>query len=204
MSHFKFKELDRQADELEAQIKAWHRASEVSCNLENVPGIGPITASGLVATISDTKNFDGCVTAGQSVDDEDLRPRPGLDHVGLGAIRDLETHSRLENEPSSIGQFGFQLAFDAQQDMTSLTPVVRHVARAVFHHPHAHVPEVAGSPGRYSRFALVFCGRNGGPVGGSKRDVFNLHLMSALKATRIRKLECLKPRADRSGSCRPC
>jgi len=57
MDHLK--ELDRQVDELEAQIKAWHRASEASCKLEKVPGIGPITASALVATIGDAKNFDG-------------------------------------------------------------------------------------------------------------------------------------------------
>jgi len=57
MDHLK--ELDRQVDELEAQIKSWHRASDASCKLEKVPGIGPITASALVATIGDAKNFDG-------------------------------------------------------------------------------------------------------------------------------------------------
>ena len=57
MDHLK--ELDRQVDELEAQIKVWHRASHASCKLEKVPGIGPITASALVATIGDAKNFDG-------------------------------------------------------------------------------------------------------------------------------------------------
>lgn len=56
MDHLK--ELDRQVDELEAQIKSWHRASHASCKLEKVPGIGPITASALVATIGDAKNFD--------------------------------------------------------------------------------------------------------------------------------------------------
>jgi transposase len=50
-------ELDRQATELEAQILAWHRSSELSRKLEAVPGIGPITASALVATIGDAKNF---------------------------------------------------------------------------------------------------------------------------------------------------
>ena len=57
MDHLK--ELDRQVSELEAQIKAWHRASDASCKLERIPGIGPITASALVATIGDAKNFDG-------------------------------------------------------------------------------------------------------------------------------------------------
>ncbi|CAE6850689.1 IS110 family transposase ISBcen3 [Paraburkholderia nemoris] len=56
MDHLK--ELDRQAGELEVQIRAWHRANEASCKLEKIPGIGPITASALVATIGDAKNFD--------------------------------------------------------------------------------------------------------------------------------------------------
>ena len=51
------KELDRQVNELEAQIKAWHRASLESRRLETIPGIGPITASALVATIGDARNF---------------------------------------------------------------------------------------------------------------------------------------------------
>lgn len=52
------KELDRQVGELEAQIVRWHRSSELSSKLIKVPGIGPITASALVATIGDAKNFD--------------------------------------------------------------------------------------------------------------------------------------------------
>ncbi|HHG6361695.1 TPA: IS110 family transposase, partial [Streptococcus pneumoniae] len=51
------KELDKQVHELERQIKAWHKANEASCRLEKVAGIGPITASALVATIGDAKNF---------------------------------------------------------------------------------------------------------------------------------------------------
>ena len=34
------KVLDRQVNELEAQIKAWHRGSELSRKLEKIPGIG--------------------------------------------------------------------------------------------------------------------------------------------------------------------
>lgn len=56
MEHLK--ELDRQVDELDAKIKEWHRASEASRKLEKVPGIGPVTASALIATIGDAKNFD--------------------------------------------------------------------------------------------------------------------------------------------------
>lgn len=53
------KELDRQVDELEGKIQAWHRSSDLSRKLAMVPGIGPITASALVASIGDAKNFDG-------------------------------------------------------------------------------------------------------------------------------------------------
>ncbi len=52
------KVLQEQVDQIEVQIKAWHRASEASQRLEKVPGIGPLTASALVASIGDAKNFD--------------------------------------------------------------------------------------------------------------------------------------------------
>jgi transposase len=52
------KELDRQVQELELQIQVWHRANEASRQLAQIPGIGPITASALVASIGDAKSFD--------------------------------------------------------------------------------------------------------------------------------------------------
>ena len=51
------KELDRQVGELEVQIQLWHRENEASRNLAEIPGIGPITASALVASIGDAKSF---------------------------------------------------------------------------------------------------------------------------------------------------
>jgi transposase len=52
------KELDRQVHELEDQIQVWHRANDASRKLAEIPGIGPITASALVASIGDAKSFD--------------------------------------------------------------------------------------------------------------------------------------------------
>jgi len=52
-----FKELDRQTGELEREIKLWHREHEASRKLERIPGIGPITASALVASVGDAKSF---------------------------------------------------------------------------------------------------------------------------------------------------
>ena len=56
LEHLKL--LHRQVEEIEAQIKAWHRANEASQRLEKVPGIGPLTATALVATVGDAKNFE--------------------------------------------------------------------------------------------------------------------------------------------------
>lgn len=50
-------ELQQQAKELETEIIQWHRHNELSRKLEAIPGIGPITASALVATVGDAKNF---------------------------------------------------------------------------------------------------------------------------------------------------
>ena len=51
------KELDRQVQELEVQIQLWHRSSAASRKLAEIPGIGPITASALVASVGDATNF---------------------------------------------------------------------------------------------------------------------------------------------------
>ena len=49
--------LDRHVTELERQITGWHKSEERSRKLEKVPGIGPLTASALVATIGDATAF---------------------------------------------------------------------------------------------------------------------------------------------------
>ncbi|WP_028208285.1 IS110 family RNA-guided transposase [Paraburkholderia nodosa] len=51
------KEFDRQVHEIESQIVAWHRMNDDSRKLAKLPGIGPITASAMVASIGDAKSF---------------------------------------------------------------------------------------------------------------------------------------------------
>jgi transposase len=52
------KEFDRQVADLEPQIQAWHRGSELSRRLKRILGIGPLTASASVASITDARSFD--------------------------------------------------------------------------------------------------------------------------------------------------
>lgn len=49
--------VDDQVMALERQLVAWHRANEVSRRLATIPGIGPITATALVATVGDPAFF---------------------------------------------------------------------------------------------------------------------------------------------------
>jgi len=42
------KELDRPVRELEREILVWHRNSDLSRKLEQIPGIGPLAATALV------------------------------------------------------------------------------------------------------------------------------------------------------------
>ena len=51
------KGVDNQVEEMERQIKLWHRDSEPSRTLEAIAGIGPITASAYVASVGDAKSF---------------------------------------------------------------------------------------------------------------------------------------------------
>lgn len=49
--------LQDQILDLDRQVMAWHRSSEVSKRLATIPGIGPLTASALVASVGDASNF---------------------------------------------------------------------------------------------------------------------------------------------------
>ena len=52
------KNLDVLAKQLEQQIKLWSRQSQEARRLEQVPGIGPMTASALVASLGDVSHFE--------------------------------------------------------------------------------------------------------------------------------------------------
>jgi transposase len=51
------RELQAKIATLDARILAWHRSSEISRRLETIPGIGPVIASALAATIPNANAF---------------------------------------------------------------------------------------------------------------------------------------------------
>lgn len=52
-----YADVDRRIGEIEAEIGAWHRANPVSRRLATIPGIGPLTASAIAASVPDAKVF---------------------------------------------------------------------------------------------------------------------------------------------------
>ena len=50
-------QLDQRVAQVEAEILAWHRANPVSQRLAKIPGIGPLIASAIVATVPDPSVF---------------------------------------------------------------------------------------------------------------------------------------------------
>lgn len=51
------REVHEKISEMDRQIHAWHRSNELSQRLETIPGIGPITASAITATVTDVTLF---------------------------------------------------------------------------------------------------------------------------------------------------
>jgi transposase len=49
--------LKAQILEFDRMIRAWHRSSEVSQRLDQVPGVGPVLATALVASVADPRAF---------------------------------------------------------------------------------------------------------------------------------------------------
>ena len=49
--------IETQIEALEVRIVEWHKGNEASQRLVKIPGVGPITASAVVATIGDASNF---------------------------------------------------------------------------------------------------------------------------------------------------
>lgn len=53
-----FNDLSQRVAEMERHIKQWHKASETSRRIGEIPGIGPLTATALIASIGDANTFE--------------------------------------------------------------------------------------------------------------------------------------------------
>lgn len=118
-----FCELDRQVKELDGQIRAWHREDAKSRRLQAIPGIGPLTASALVASVGDASTFKN--------------GRQFAAWLGL-----------VPRQHSSGGKE--QLLGISKRGDTYLRTMLVHGARAVLRHLPRHVDQAEGWLGRLS------------------------------------------------------
>jgi transposase len=51
------REVEGRLAELQQQIEAWHRESDASCRLAAIPGVGVLTATAVVASVGDARQF---------------------------------------------------------------------------------------------------------------------------------------------------
>ena len=78
-------------------------------------------------------------------------------------------------ESPAVAKLGFELAGEAEQDVSLLAPVIGAVAGRVLDHANADRSKLSGAPQGGARFAGMFRGRDCGPVGSSKWDLADLH-----------------------------
>src|SRR6185369_9588134 len=83
----------------------------------------------------------------------------------------LVAHARRQQEAAAISELGFQLARDAEENVTLVTPMIGLVARRVLDQPHPDVSELPGAPSCHAGFTHVLDRGDLLPVGDSKRDV---------------------------------
>ena len=97
--------LKAQILEFDRMIMAWHRSSETSKRLDQVPGVGPVLATALVASVADPKAFRsgrdfsawiGLVPKQNSSGGKDSSAASASEAIAICAAC-----SRLEHSPSS-------------------------------------------------------------------------------------------------------
>ena len=80
--------------------------------------------------------------------------------VRLGAIAHVIAHARFQDHGPAVFQFRVELAFEAQDDVALLAPVIGNVARGVFNKADADIAELASAPVGDACVAWVFGSRD--------------------------------------------
>ena len=99
----------------------------------------------------------------------------------LGPVGHLVAHTRRQDIPPSVSEFGMQLALQAKENMTLGAPVVGEVTRGILDHAYSDRAELPGTPERATALARVLLRRDRGPVGGTEGNVTDLHALNFLE-----------------------
>src|SRR3990167_3913720 len=95
-------------------------------------------------------------------------------------ISHLITHACRHHKAPAIFQLGVQFAFQAQQDVALLAPMISQVAGAVLDHAHADAAKYLGAPVGHAGLAGMFAALNLTPVGNAEWDIADVHRVNPL------------------------
>lgn len=91
------------------------------------------------------------------------------------AVGGLVAISGFQREPFSVGEFGFQLALQAENYVPFCAPVVGQISGRVFDHADADLAEILRSPERAASLPRMLGWDYLGPVGGGECKAGHLH-----------------------------
>ena len=95
--------------------------------------------------------------------------------MGLGIVRNLVTHTRLENKLPAVPELSMQLTLKAKQNVPFRAPVISKISGCVFDKANPDVAEVPGTPISRPGFALMHCPLNPRPISGFECKLIHLH-----------------------------
>src|SRR5262245_4144729 len=110
-----------------------------------------------------------------SVHDEEPGARFGARAMGEIAVSHLVTLAGFQGDGATVGQLGVQLAFQHQEHVSLLAPMVGQISGRVFHHAHADVVEGARAPIGPTGLTGVFRALHTSPVRRVKGDIEHQH-----------------------------
>jgi transposase len=118
---YHLRELEDRIEELERQLERWHQGNEASQRLLAIPGVGVITATAVVATVGDAKQFrnsrDMAVWLGLTPRQHSTGGKPrllGISKRGAVYLRKLMVHGAGAVLRHAEGRPGASLAWHVQ------------------------------------------------------------------------------------------
>jgi len=93
----------------------------------------------------------------------------------LGAVGHVITHAGAQREATAVGEFGLELTFEAEQEVTLRAPVICAVSGGVLEQPHAHIAELTRAPVGFARDAGMRRALDRIPIYRAERQVGDVH-----------------------------
>src|SRR5262245_41367598 len=111
-----------------------------------------------------------------SVHDEEFGAAFGARAMGEIAVGHLIALAGLQHHGAAVGQLGVKLAFQHQEHVALLAPVVGEIARRVLDHAHADIVEIARAPVGLAGLAGMLRALHARPVGRAEGYVEHQHM----------------------------